>query len=71
MCVRRKPGMSDIVFSSQSEEICASRSPKKFVCRELEMSNMTVWRLLRKTAREALPSSLVAVSETDRPHRPK
>jgi len=51
------------------------RNPNKSVrraSRELEMSNMTVWKgSAKETAHEALPSSLAAASETDRPHRPK
>ena len=49
------------------------RSPKKSVrraSRELEMS-ICVEGAAKETAHEALPSSIVAVSETDRPHRPK
>ena len=47
------------------------RSPKKSVRhanRELEMSTM-MEGAAKENADEALPSSLVAASETDRPHR--
>ena len=51
------------------------RSPKKSVrraSRELDMSsNDCVEGDAKDTAHEALPALLVAVSETDRPHRPK
>jgi len=46
------------------------RSPKKYVrraSRELEMLSMTMEGAAKETAHEALPSSLVAASETDRP----
>jgi hypothetical protein len=49
-------------------------NPKKCVrCASctLETSSMTVEGAAKETAHEALPSSLVAVSETERPHRRK
>jgi len=62
------------VSEESVERVSLLRSPKKSVrraSRELEMSSMTVNGAAKETAQEALPSSIVAVSETDIPHRPK
>jgi len=50
------------------------RSPKKYVrCTslELEMSSMTVESAAKESVHEVLPFSLVAISKTHMPRRPK